>query len=272
MRCETARKRSRLALPAARAARCESPSSPTSTRTFTPSRRCSRRLPAEAPDEIWCLGDVVGYGPEPNRCCAVVAERATVCLAGNHDLAVIGSIPVDDFNGDAAAAVRWTQERDRRRLGRLSRDAPTRRPHATAPSSSTAARSTRSGTTCSATQAAQLSFAGDRRPARPRRSQPRPARALLGRRARSLAASPVRSSRSTSRRLTWLLNPGSVGQPRGNDPRAAWLMVDFGSAASLVPPRASTRSSEPRRRSWHAACRRRSRRGLRSGVASPEKP
>src|SRR5271168_4361074 len=64
----------------------------------------------EAPDEIWCLGDTVGYGPEPNRCCALVAEHATVCLAGNHDLAVTGAIPADDFNGDAAAAVRWTQQ------------------------------------------------------------------------------------------------------------------------------------------------------------------
>src|SRR3954454_6464143 len=63
----------------------------------------------EGPDEVWCLGDVVGYGPEPNRCCAVVQERTDICLAGNHDLAVIGSLPLEDFNGDAAAAARWTQ-------------------------------------------------------------------------------------------------------------------------------------------------------------------
>jgi len=48
----------------------------------------------EGPDEIWCLGDVVGYGPEPNRCCEIVRERADLCLAGNHDLAVIGSLPL----------------------------------------------------------------------------------------------------------------------------------------------------------------------------------
>src|ERR1700722_4755175 len=64
---------------------------------------------AEGPDEIWCLGDTVGYGPEPNQCCAIIAERATVCLAGNHDLAVTGAISVNEFNGDAARAVRWTQ-------------------------------------------------------------------------------------------------------------------------------------------------------------------
>src|SRR5437016_485982 len=45
-----------------------------------------------------------------NRCCAVIAARAAVCLAGNHDLAVIGVLSVDEFNGDAAAAARWTRE------------------------------------------------------------------------------------------------------------------------------------------------------------------
>ena len=65
----------------------------------------------EAPDEIWCLGDVVGYGPEPNGCCAGSPRGRRLCLAGNHDLAVIGAIAVTDFNGDAAAAVRWTRDR-----------------------------------------------------------------------------------------------------------------------------------------------------------------
>jgi len=64
----------------------------------------------EGADEIWCLGDTVGYGPRPNRCCAVVAARAALCLAGNHDLAVIGVLSVDEFNGDAAAAARWTRQ------------------------------------------------------------------------------------------------------------------------------------------------------------------
>ena len=43
-------------------------------------------------DEIWCLGDVVGYGPRPNECTALVRERAALCLAGNHDLVVLGKI------------------------------------------------------------------------------------------------------------------------------------------------------------------------------------
>jgi predicted phosphodiesterase len=64
---------------------------------------------AESPDELWCLGDLVGYGPEPNECCYAVAARADLCLAGNHDLVVLGSLSIHDFAGDAATAARWTQ-------------------------------------------------------------------------------------------------------------------------------------------------------------------
>ena len=62
----------------------------------------------ENPDEIWCLGDLVGYGPRPNECTAIVAERATVCLIGNHDLAALGTIDLAEFNEDAATSARWT--------------------------------------------------------------------------------------------------------------------------------------------------------------------
>ena len=61
-------------------------------------------LERESPDAIWCLGDLVGYGPRPEECCNLVAERATVCLAGNHDLGVRGDVDIDDFSFDAAAA------------------------------------------------------------------------------------------------------------------------------------------------------------------------
>jgi diadenosine tetraphosphatase ApaH/serine/threonine PP2A family protein phosphatase len=64
---------------------------------------------ADPPDELWCLGDVVGYGPRPNECCAIVAERARVCLGGNHDLAVRGTIDLDEFSGDAGVAALWTR-------------------------------------------------------------------------------------------------------------------------------------------------------------------
>ncbi|HZT93104.1 MAG TPA: metallophosphoesterase family protein [Gaiellaceae bacterium] len=67
-------------------------------------------IDAEAPDELWCLGDLVGYGPRPNECCTIVAERADVCLAGNHDLAVRGTIDLEEFGGEAAIAARWTRD------------------------------------------------------------------------------------------------------------------------------------------------------------------
>ena len=67
-------------------------------------------IDADAPDELWCLGDLVGYGPRPNECCALVEERADVCLAGNHDLAVIGTIDLEEFHGDAALAARANRE------------------------------------------------------------------------------------------------------------------------------------------------------------------
>src|SRR4029077_13509920 len=66
-------------------------------------------IEADAPDELWCLGDLVGYRPRPNECCAAVSARADVCLAGNHDLAVRGTIDVAEFGGDAAVAANWTR-------------------------------------------------------------------------------------------------------------------------------------------------------------------
>ena len=65
---------------------------------------------ADAPDELWCLGDLVGYGPRPNECCDTIEARAATCLAGNHDLAVRGTIDLHEFSGDAAEAARWTRE------------------------------------------------------------------------------------------------------------------------------------------------------------------
>ena len=65
---------------------------------------------SEGAEEIWCLGDLVGYGAEPDDCVALARERCNLSLAGNHDLVVTGEIPISDFSSDAAAAARWTQE------------------------------------------------------------------------------------------------------------------------------------------------------------------
>src|SRR2546430_12539248 len=63
----------------------------------------------EQPDEIWCLGDLVGYGPRPNECCELVRARVQFCLRGNHDLGVLGLLDLGDFSDDAAASARWTR-------------------------------------------------------------------------------------------------------------------------------------------------------------------
>lgn len=63
-------------------------------------------------DVLWCLGDVVGYGPRPNECVELIRELATVCVMGNHDLAVLGKpgMDVEAFNPYAQQAVLWTRE------------------------------------------------------------------------------------------------------------------------------------------------------------------
>ena len=59
----------------------------------------------ERAEKVVCLGDVLGYGPDPVAALELVYRRAHVCLAGNHDAAVAGRFPVEDFTDFAAAAV-----------------------------------------------------------------------------------------------------------------------------------------------------------------------
>ena len=66
-------------------------------------------IDAAQADEIWCLGDVVGYGAQPDECTALVRERCAVSLNGNHDLAVTGAIDATTFSETARAAVDWTR-------------------------------------------------------------------------------------------------------------------------------------------------------------------
>jgi len=59
-------------------------------------------------DELWCLGDVVGYGPDPGPCIDTLLRYKHVCVAGNHDLASVGKVDTKYFNPHAAAAIAWT--------------------------------------------------------------------------------------------------------------------------------------------------------------------
>ncbi len=61
-------------------------------------------------DQIWNLGDTIGYGPSPNECVAFVQQHAAHSIAGNHDLASLGRIDLNDFNPDAKTANLWNGE------------------------------------------------------------------------------------------------------------------------------------------------------------------
>lgn len=65
---------------------------------------------ADPHDAVWCLGDLVGYGPDPNECVARIRALPNLtCLSGNHDKAVLGEIDPDTFNDDARSVILWTR-------------------------------------------------------------------------------------------------------------------------------------------------------------------
>ena len=62
-------------------------------------------------DETWCLGDMVGYGPDPNAVVEAIRELPSlVCLLCNHDVAALGRMPFETFNGDARRSLLWTEK------------------------------------------------------------------------------------------------------------------------------------------------------------------
>jgi diadenosine tetraphosphatase ApaH/serine/threonine PP2A family protein phosphatase len=178
----------------------------------------------QAPDEIWCLGDLVGYGPQPNECCAWTAEHASVCLAGNHDLGVLGTLDLADFSDDAAAAAIWT---------RAVLSAPAHDYLAGLPTSGERA-------------GVGLFHASPRDPVWEYVLSWEAALAaihdsdheitIVGHSHVPLAIGDDpeqpggHAAGGTEIGLAggrWLLNPGSVGQPRDGDPAAAWLLLDL---------------------------------------------
>jgi diadenosine tetraphosphatase ApaH/serine/threonine PP2A family protein phosphatase len=179
----------------------------------------------ESADEIWCLGDVVGYGPKPNECCDLIRERTVISLCGNHDLAALGLLDVGEFSGDAATAAGWTssvlgdeQRAWLRSLSPLGRREGAELFHA----------SPRDPVWeyVLSEEVAQLSLEATTEPL-VLVGHTHVALALTldgGRIDGGLAPGGITVALEDGRR--YLLNPGSVGQPRDGDPRAAWLLVD----------------------------------------------
>jgi diadenosine tetraphosphatase ApaH/serine/threonine PP2A family protein phosphatase len=184
-------------------------------------------------DAAVCLGDFVGYGPDPNACVEQVQSRLQASVCGNHDLAALGAVKIDDFNLFAQEAIVWTQreisEEVRAFLAALPRRAeidglllvhgsPRKPPDEY----------------ITDTRTARASFIADgfrialvghtHQPALFEESNNRV-------RARGLLAEVPVSLSAGSR---YILNVGSIGQPRDGDPRAAYAIVDTAPAAGAA--------------------------------------
>jgi diadenosine tetraphosphatase ApaH/serine/threonine PP2A family protein phosphatase len=68
-------------------------------------------IAAEGIERIVCLGDIAGYHTEPTACVRLLQRAGALCIAGNHDRAVIGAIGTTGFSSDAERAVAWTRDR-----------------------------------------------------------------------------------------------------------------------------------------------------------------
>ena len=178
--------------------------------------------------EMWCLGDLVGYGADPDICVELAREHAAICLAGNHDLVVTGALPLEMFSRGAALAARWTQEtitaQTRSYLEGLQ-------PSRTDEQVGLYHASPRDPVWEYVLSDLQAELCLDAQQHRV---------CLIGHSHVALsfsrfAGEPASGqTRGTGEELEvaegeWLINPGSVGQPRDGDPRAAWLALDLDS-------------------------------------------
>ena len=188
-------------------------------------------IDATAVDEVWCLGDVIGYGAEPDECAALVRERCDLCLVGNHDLAVLGALDVAAFSEAAAAAVWWTREQVGEETLAMLRELE---PAGEREGVGLFHASPRDPVWEYVLSAEQADACLDAQPQRV---------GLIGHSHVSLffvrpepgeQSEEIRGAQAGDDTLLdlaagrWLVNPGSVGQPRDGDPRAAWLELDTG--------------------------------------------
>ncbi|HEY2436532.1 MAG TPA: metallophosphoesterase family protein [Solirubrobacteraceae bacterium] len=177
-------------------------------------------------DEMWCLGDLVGYGADPDACVELARRYAAICLAGNHDLVVRGALPMEEFSRGAALAAQWTREtitpETRAYLDELKPEllgeqvglyhASPRDPiweYVLSPLQAEMCLDVQQHRVCLIGHS-HVALAFGRRPGEPATGQTQDADDQL-----ELSSDE------------WLINPGSVGQPRDGDPRAAWLELDL---------------------------------------------
>ena len=179
-------------------------------------------------DRIWCLGDVVGYGPDPNECIELLNEYDHVCVAGNHDWASLGRLDTDDFNPDARRALEWTRAQlsaaSLEYLGRL----PTEHRHADFTIVHGSPRhpvweyilfSTVAAANFSCFET-RYCFVGHTHT--PAIYQEAPGNGLP----MALPLPITYDEPFSLGESRLIINPGSVGQPRNSDPRCSYLILD----------------------------------------------
>jgi predicted phosphodiesterase len=179
-------------------------------------------------DQTWCLGDLVGYGAQPDECVALAQQACDVCLVGNHDLVVLKKLDVSTFSFNAALAAQWTQEN----IGSEALDfMGGLEPANTEQELGLFHASPRDPVweyVLSTLQADACIDAMDARVGAIGHSHV----ALFFTRDDDGGVRGEQAPGGTEVDISsgrWLINPGGVGQPRDGDPRAAWLLLDSGS-------------------------------------------
>jgi len=182
-------------------------------------------IDAEDVAERWCLGDLVGYGADPDACVELALARCDLVLAGNHDLAVTGALSVEEFSPGAAAAAKWTQKNIEARNLEALRALPPQSLDREVGLFHASPRdpiweyvlSTLQAELCLDAQEHRVCLVGHSHVA-----------LAFTRRGEGVAGSACPDgSRADLTLGEWILNPGSVGQPRDADPRAAWMLLDL---------------------------------------------
>jgi diadenosine tetraphosphatase ApaH/serine/threonine PP2A family protein phosphatase len=180
----------------------------------------------EGVDARWCLGDLVGYGAQPDECVALAADSCDVSLVGNHDLVVLGQLDVAEFSANAALAATWTRDHIASEsvdyLARLrpeDEEHPVGLYHASPrdPVWEYVLSTTQAGA-CMDAMTPRVGVVGHSHVA------------LWFMRGEAGAVSGDTAPGGTELDLSegdWLVNPGGVGQPRDGDPRAAWMLLDL---------------------------------------------
>lgn len=198
-------------------------------------------IAAQDVDRIVCLGDIVGYNANPAECIALIRDADALCVAGNHDLAVCGRIPTKHFPATAARAVQWTQRRlswrDLQFLAGLPLKAHVEGGLVAVHGAlhpQTASATVRLDTDEKRQQSFQALIA-DRSGARIGAFGHTHEVGIYEFWPRG-GGTDARGERTTALRddAYYLLNPGSVGQPRSKDTRASYMIVDLAACTVAV--------------------------------------